>query len=108
MSKIKLASLLIGGIAIGGMSGCEQLEQAATEAADKVRQTAVKTLDETRQAGSIEEARQSADNALQDVRQQAAGLLRQASDYLAGNQPKPDEAQPTTDAAPSTETKTDG
>ena len=108
MSKIKLASLLIGGIAIVGLSGCEQLEQAATEAVDKAKQTAIETLDEARQAGSIEEAKQSADNALQDVRQQAAGLLQQASDYLAGNQPQPDEAQPPTDAAPATETKTGG
>ena len=108
MTRIKLTGLLVGGIAIVGLSGCEQLEQAATEAVDKARQTAVKTLDEARQAGSIEEAKRSADNALQDVRQQAAGLLQQASELLSGNQPAQDEAQPGTDAAPIIEAQTGG
>ena len=108
MSKTKLTSLIIGAVAIVGLSGCDQLEQAATEAVDKARQTAVNTLDEARQAGSIEEAKQSADNALQDVRQQAAGLLQQASDLLSGNAPAQDEMQPGADAEPVIEPKTDG
>ena len=105
MTRLKLASLLIGAIAI---VGCEQLEQAATEAVDKAKQTAVKTLDEASQAGSIEEAKQTADNAMQDVRQQAATLLQRASEYLSGNQPEPAEAQPAAEASPATETGTDG
>ena len=108
MSKTKLTSLIVGAVAIIGLSGCDQLEQAATEAVDKAKQTAVNTLDEARQAGSIEEAKQSADNALQDVRQQAAGLLQQASEILSGTQPAPDEMPPGADAEPMVEPRTDG
>ena len=108
MSNTKLTSFLVGSVAIIGLSGCEQLEQAATEAADKARQTAIQTLDEARQAGSLEEAKQSAGDALQDVKQQASGLLQQASDYLSGEQPAQDEAQPSAGAAPATESKTGG
>lgn len=103
MSKTRLTSLLVGGIAIIGLSGCEQLEQAATEAVDKARQTAIQTIDEARQAGSLEEAKQSAGNALQDVKQQASGLLQQAGDYLSGHQPAQDDAQPPADAGSVTE-----
>ena len=84
MTNVK--SMILAGFAIVatiGLTGCEQLGQAATEAVDKAKQTAVQTLDEARQAGSVEEARQTADQALQDLRGQAAGLLQQASQYLS-------------------------
>ena len=88
MVKFKLASLaLVGGIAAVGLSGCEQVEQAANEAVEKAKQTAVEAIDQARQTGSVDEARQSADNVLQDVKQQAAGFLDQASEYLRQGQP---------------------
>lgn len=108
MNNTKLTSLLIGGIAIIGLSGCEQLEQAATEAVENARQTAVQTLDEASRAGSVEEAKQTAGNALQDIRQQASGLLRQASDYLSGQQPMQNDTQPVTNEAAVNETETGG
>jgi vacuolar-type H+-ATPase subunit H len=46
----------------------------------------VQTLDEVRQADSIEAARQSASQALEDAKQQAAGLLGQAGEYLSNKQ----------------------
>lgn len=104
MTNTQLKSILIGGIAIVALSGCEQLEQAATSAVDEARQTAVEAIDEARQAGSVEEAKQSADNALDEVRQQAAGLLQQASDFLAGEKPAQDEVlqKTSTEATPET------
>ncbi len=83
MINVKSISLAIFAIvATIGLTGCEQLGQAATEAVDKAKQTAGQTFDEARQAGSVEEAKQTADQALQDLRGQAAGLLQQASQYL--------------------------
>ena len=108
MTKPGLAGLLFGTVVIVGLSGCQQIEQAATEAVDKARQTAIQTLDEARHAGSIEEAKQSASDAVQDVKKQAAGLLQQASDYLSGNQRALDAEQPGADLEPATEPKTDG
>ena len=108
MTRLKLAGLLLGTVSIVGLSGCQQIEQAATEAVDKATQTAIQTLDEARQAGSIEEAKQSAGNAVQDVKQQAAGFLQQASDYLSGNQQALDAEQPGADLEPAAEPKTDG
>ena len=78
--------LLIGGIALIGLSGCEQVEQAANDAVEKAKQSAVQALDEAKQTGSIDEARQSATQALQEAKQAAAGILGQASDYLANDQ----------------------
>ncbi len=84
MAKIHSAGLLLaGGLTLAGLSGCERLEQAANDAVETAKQSAVQALDEARQAGSIEEARQSADRLLLDAKQQAAGLLDQASRYLA-------------------------
>ena len=77
------ALLLVGGIAVIGLTGCEQIEQAANDAVEQARQSAVEAIDQVRQAGSIEEAKQSASKALDEARQGAAGLLDQASQYLA-------------------------
>jgi hypothetical protein len=107
MSQSKPASLVIGAIAILAQGGCEQLQQAATEAVNDAKQTAVEALEEATQAGSIDGAKQSADNAIDDVRQQAAGLLQQASDYLSGKPPAEDSAEQATDAAAVTETDTE-
>ena len=106
MKKFWLAPSLIGAIAITGLAGCEQIEQATNEAVDKARQTAVETLDQARQAGSVEEAKQTADNAFQDLKRQAAGLLQQASDYLSGNEPAQPDAEP--QQAPAAEPRVDG
>ena len=92
MKKFRLAPLLIGALAITGLAGCEQIEQA--------------TNDQARQAGSVEEAKQTADNALQDLKQQAAGLLQQASDYLSGNETARPDAEP--QQAPAAEPRVDG
>ena len=107
MTRLRFAGLLFGTVAIVSLSGCQQIEQAATEAVDKAKQTAIQTLDEARQAGSIEGAKQSAGNAVQEVKQQAAGLLQQASDYLSGNQQALDAERPGADMEPATEPKTD-
>lgn len=110
MTRSRLAHVLIGGIAVTALSGCEQVEQAATEAADKARQTAVQTLDEARQAGSVEQAAQSADKAVQELKQQAAGLLKQASDYLSGGKQSPQGDQPGAEQgqAPAADAQVDG
>ena len=88
MVKIHSAGLILAGtVALVGLSGCDKLEQAANEAVENAKQSAVQALDEARQAGSIEEAKQSADRLLLDAKQQAAGLLEQASRYLAEETP---------------------
>jgi len=88
MKKLKSTTLLlVGGISVISLTGCEQMEQAASVAVEKAKQSAVQVMDEARQSGSIDEARQSADRALQEARQTAAGLLGQASEYLS-NEPK--------------------
>ncbi len=79
--------LLIGGISIVSLTGCEQVEQAASVAVERAKESAVKVVDEARQSGSIDDARQSADRALQEAKQAAAGLLGQASEFLA-NEPQ--------------------
>lgn len=78
--------LLFGAISVAGLAGCEQVEQAATDAVEKARQSALQVLDEAQQAGSIDQARQSANQALNEARQKAAGLLGQASEYLSQGQ----------------------
>jgi hypothetical protein len=55
--------LLIGGISVVGLTGCERLEQAANDA--------------------VEKAKQSANQVLLEAKQTAAGLLGQASEYLS-------------------------
>ena len=109
MAKIHSTGLfLVGALALVGLTGCDKLEQAANDAVETAKQSAVQALDEARQAGSIEEAKQSADRLLLDAKQQAAGLLQQASQYLAEENPTPEsvpasqdetaaEAQPPTD-----------
>ena len=91
MVKIHSAGLfLAGALALVGLTGCEKLEQAANDAVESAKQSAVQALDEARQAGSIEEAKQSADRLLLDAKQQAAGLLQQAGQYLAEETPTQD------------------
>lgn len=102
MKKLKSTTLLlIAGISVTGLTGCEQMEQAANVAVEKARESAVQIIDETRQSGSIDEARQSANQALQEARQTAAGLLGQASEYLS-EKPQVQESvdKPATDPAP--------
>ena len=82
----RVSLLLVGSIALVGLSGCEQMEQAATEAVETAKQTAVQALQEASQTGSIDEARQTATQALRDAKQQAAGVLGQASEYLSSEQ----------------------
>ena len=92
--------LLVCGVFVAGLAGCERLEQAATDAVDNAKQSAVQALDEIRQANSIEEAKQSAHEALQSTRQKAAGLLDEASGYLAGEQPPQGDGQAPAEAPP--------
>lgn len=103
MRKFKIpALLLLGGIAVTGLAGCEQLEQAANEAVEQAKQSAVRAIDEVRQAGSIEEAKQSAGKALEGARQNAAGLLEQASQYLSEDGQTPADEGSATGEAPAT------
>lgn len=84
MSKIKSTTLLlIGGISIVGLTGCEQLEQATNAAVEKAKESTVQIIDEAKQVNSIEDARQTANRAMQEAKQTAAGLLGQASQYLS-------------------------
>lgn len=78
--------LLIGGISVVCLTGCDQMEQATNNAVEKAKQSAVQALDEARQSGSIDQVKQSANQALIEARQTAAGLLGQASEYLAAEQ----------------------
>ena len=88
MNKLKSTTLLlIGGISVVSLTGCEQIEQAKNTAVEKAKASAVQILDEARQAESIDDVKQSANRAMQDAKQSAAGLLGQASDYLS-NQPQ--------------------
>lgn len=82
--------LLVGAISVVGLTGCEQVEQAATDAVEKARQSALQVLDEAKQSGSIDQARQSANQALNEAKQKAAGLLGQASEYLSQDQQEQD------------------
>jgi hypothetical protein len=75
--------LLIGGISVVGLTGCERLEQAANDALEKAKQSAVQVLDEAGQSGSIDQAKQSANQVLLETKQTATGLLGQASEYLS-------------------------
>ena len=97
MANVKSATLvLIGAAAAVGLTGCERMEQAASDVVEKAKQSAVEAIDQTRQSGSIENVTQSADGVLLEVKQQAAGLLDQASRYLRQGQPE----NPGTSAAP--------
>jgi len=101
MNKINPPALMLfGGIALIGLTGCEKLEQAANQAVEKAQQSAVKAIDEVRQAGSIEEARQSAVNALNAAKQDAAGLLGQASQLLAEDGQAQPAENPAADGSP--------
>jgi vacuolar-type H+-ATPase subunit H len=87
MKKLNPAMLLlIGGISVIGLTGCEQVEQAANDAVKKAKQTAVQALAEATQTGSIDQGKQSANQTLLDAKQKAAGLLGQASEYLSEDQ----------------------
>lgn len=88
--------LLFGAVAVLGLSGCEQVEQAASQALQDARQSATQVLEDASQSGSLEQARQSASEALNEARQAAAGLLGEASEYLDA---VPLEQEPQTPAA---------
>ena len=84
MNKLKSTTLLlIGGISIVSLTGCEQIEQATNTAIEKAKESAVQILDEAKQAESIDDVKQSANRAIQDAKQTAAGFLGQASEYLS-------------------------
>lgn len=74
--------LLVGSVALVGLTGCEQVEQATNSVVEKARQAAVQVLGEAQQAGSIDQAKETANQALSEARRLAAGLLGQASEYL--------------------------
>ena len=86
--------LLVGSVALVGLSGCEQVEQATNGVVEKARQAAVQVLDEAQQSGSIDQARETANQALSEARRLAAGLLGQASEYLTQDQPGEDVERP--------------
>ena len=86
--------ILVAGIAAVGLTGCERLEQTATEAVGNAKQAAAEALDEARQAGSIADVKQSADKLLNETKQQAAGLLEQASQFLSESQQALETVQP--------------
>ena len=99
MTKTKSTALaLFGGLALVTLTGCEQLQQTATEAADKARQAAAETLDQVQQAGSIDEALQAATQGLEDARGQASEMLGNISESLAPESPKVPEGEDATTA----------
>ena len=102
MKKFNSATLvLIGGISVVSLTRCEQVEQAANDAVEKAKQSAVQALNEATQTGSIDQAKQSANQALLEAKQKAAGLLGQASEYLANDQQGQFIERPTGEAPPS-------
>ena len=87
MSKFNSTTLLlVASVALVGLTGCEQVEQAANDVVEEAKQAAVQALDEAQQAGSIDQAKETANQVLQEAWQQAAGLLGQASEYLSRDQ----------------------
>ena len=76
-----LTLLLAGGISMLALTGCEQLEQKAADMVEQTKQNAAQTLDEIRQAGSIEEAAQTATDAFQKSKD---GLLNEVQDLIQG------------------------
>lgn len=68
---------------MAGLTGCERIEQAANDAVEKAKQSAVQVLDEATQSGSIDQAKQSANQVLLETKQKAADLIGQASEYLS-------------------------
>lgn len=87
---------LLGIVAALALTGCEQIEQAASQALQDAQQSAQQALEEARQSGSLDQARQSASEALDQARQAAAGLLGEASEYLGA---EPRAAEPESPAA---------
>ena len=84
--KLKTGStgaLLVGVVTLFALSGCDQIDQAVTDAVEKAKTSAGQLLEDASQARSIDDARQVADDALVEAREQAAGLLEQASDFLS-------------------------
>ena len=100
MRTFKSPALLLGGIAIIGLTGCEKLEQAAAEAVEQARQSATQAIDEVRQAGSLEEATQAATRALEAARQNAAGLLDQTRQQLSEDGQAPADEIPASGDSP--------
>ena len=79
--------MFVGGGALLALTGCERIEQAATDAVEQAKQSATQVLEEATQTGSIEDAAQAADQVLLETRQQAAELLEQMSNYLSVDRP---------------------
>jgi hypothetical protein len=95
MIKLNSATLLlIGSIAVIGLTGCEQMEQATNDVVEKAKQAAVQALNEAQQTGSTGQAKESVNQALLEVKQQAAGLLGQAIEYLSSDQQGQDVERP--------------
>lgn len=95
MSKFNSTTLLlVASVALVGLSGCEQVEQAANDVVEKAKQATVLALDEAHQSGSIDQAKETANQVLPEARQQAAGLLGQASEYLSRDQQGQDAERP--------------
>lgn len=92
--------LLFGATAVPGLSGCEQVENAAHEALHKAKQSAGQVLEDARQSGSVEQARQSASEALTEARQAASVLLGEASEYLDAVPREPEPGSPATEDSP--------
>lgn len=95
MSKFNSTTLLlVASVALVGLSGCEQVEQAANDVVEKAKQATVLALDEAHQSGSIDQAKETVNQVLQEARQQAAGLLGQVSEYLNRDQQRYDVERP--------------
>ena len=76
-------TLLLGVVAVFALSGCEKIDQAATDAVEKARTSAGQVLEDASRARSLDDARQVADDALLEARDQAASLLQQACEFLS-------------------------
>lgn len=87
MKKFKpLAASLFAGLVLLGLTGCDRINQAATEAVEQARKSVIQVLDEAQQSGSLEHARQAVSETLIEARQQAAGHLDEAIEYLLQEQ----------------------
>ena len=95
MSKYKMTLLsLSAAMALLFLTGCEQLEQAKNDTIENAKQTVVKALEEAKSSGSIEQAKESANQVLIDAKKAAAGLLNQAGKYLEEDENADQKTQP--------------
>ena len=93
MNKYKM-TLLSAAMALLFLTGCEQLEQAKNDTIEKAKHTAIKALEEVKSSGSIEQAKESANQVLIDAKKAAAGLLNQAGKYLEEDESAGQKTQP--------------